>query len=219
MNTKILNFSIKFNKKNKDIAIYLDKVLINKNQIKTTQNLLIGYDNTCPDTKNGEYIRLEVGSKKIVIYNDYYSSFPVYIYENINNIILSNSIEALHIFGELKLQISSRMIYRYFGFGFIPFRNNTIYKDISLMPPNSKIVITNELKLSSKALNIFNHKSNIDNIKAVYNELNNSFRNKTLLFKSHKPIFCLTSGLDSLLGGFLLKKKQYWNFYNNFWLI
>ena len=150
MNTKILNFSIKFDKKNKDIIIYLDKVLIKKNQIKTTLNLLIGYDNTCPETKNGEYIKLEIGSKKIVIYNDYYSSFPVYIYENKNKIILSNSIESLHMFGELKLQISSQMIYRYFGFGFIPFRSNTIYKDVSLMPPNSKIVLTNELELSSK---------------------------------------------------------------------
>ena len=208
MNTKILNFSIKFNKKDKDTSVFLDKVLVKKNQIKTTLNLLIGYENTYPKTKNGEYIKLKLENEKIVIHNDFYSSFPVYIYENKNKIILSNSIEGLRIFEELELQISSKMIYRYFGFGFIPFTSDTVYNNVSLMPPNSKIIINRGLKLSSKTINIFNHKLNIYNVKKVYEELNISFINKTSLFRNENPIFCLTSGLDSLLGSFLLKKNN-----------
>ena len=62
------------------------------------------------------------------------------------------------------------MIYRYFGFGFIPFRNNTVYKNVSLMPPNSKIILNKTMELSSKAIDIFNHKSKIYNLSRVYEE-------------------------------------------------
>ena len=37
--------------------------------------------------------------------------------------------------------------------------------------------------------------------------LNNSFLNKISHFKDEKPIFCLSSGLDSLLASYLFKNN------------
>ena len=83
--------------------------------------------------------------------NDCFSAHPVYIYRDNAKYILSNTIIGLTYFNDIKIIISKDLIYEYFTFGYIPFRNNILYKDVSLLAPNSNITIDNRVSIKSNS--------------------------------------------------------------------
>ena len=205
---RIFDFSIEFSKKRTRNRIYIDHNPLGQKDLHKNEKFIIGYKNKYR-LDSDEKIILIISKNRISIQNDYFSSYPVYIFEDRNKILISNTIEGLNQFEILNLEISSDLIYTYFTFGYIPFENSTIYKNVTLMPPNSSIDIEKTFILKEKPINIFDHQKEKVYIDKLFNNLNDSAVGKLKDFEFQKSLFCLTSGQDSLLGALLLKKHGF----------
>jgi hypothetical protein len=207
MTESISNFTIKHDYKSKSTRVSINNKIIN-NKSKRNKSYIVGYQYSTSGINEGEYIKLSIGKKHIQLGNDCFSAYPVYVYRDNVKLILSNTIIGLTYFNDIKISISRDSIYEYFTFGYIPFRDNIIYKDISLLAPNSIITIDNRVSIKSNSSKIFNHEKPLNDIDILYDALNESIINKTSGFNSENSVFCLTSGEDSMLGGCLLRNND-----------
>ncbi len=201
----IRNFTIIYNIENKNFQIQIDHKIIK--EIKNSENYIIGYQYKNNGFNDGEYIKLCIEKEKITLENDRFSAYPVYLYRDAKEVILANTIEGLTTISDTKISINSDLIYEYFTFGYIPFQSKITYNNISLIEPNTIVVIDKKVSIKSIPSEIFNHKKPFNNVDLLYSVLNESIINKTRGFTANESVFCMSSGQDSLLGSCLFKKN------------
>ena len=179
-----------------------------KIDINKKYSFLIGYKSN--KFLSTEYISIKT-DKKITITNDIFGAYQIYYYKNKEIEILSNSIEEICKLRP-EVNISSEMIYKYFSFGYLPFSQNTIYKNIKLIKNNSKISISKNFKIISDNYNLFKKRVNFKTASKDFKEL---FHNKIDNKNINQSALCLTSGYDSLLSLVYAKKINVTTFGNN----
>ena len=108
------------------------------------------------------------------------------------------------------------MIYKYFSFGYLPFSQNTIYKNIKLIKNNSRISISKNFKIISDNYNLFKKRVNFKTASKDFKEL---FHNKIDNKNINQSALCLTSGYDSLLSLVYAKKIKVTTFETTIHLI
>lgn len=206
---KIEDFCILKNKKTNqlDIKFYKNNFNEIKNPEKQESSFLIGYKYTHEDYEDGEYVSIHVNGKIIKIKNDIYSSIPVYNFENSNYFVSSTSIYLINEMLPKKLNLDSDILYMYFAFGYIPASRKTIYKNIKIMEANTELVIGDEIVQRTKP-KLFQKIETAKNIACVVESFSNAINLKCQEALSGETIFCLTSGLDSLLGALSLKSQK-----------
>ncbi len=202
---KINDFLLVFSKKNKSKKIKFFRGSFKEINIqdKNENTFLIGYINNFVDYFDGEFVKIIKKNKNFEIINDYYASIPIYLYTSEKYIILTTSINLLkEEITDTTLKINEKNIYDYFSFGFMAATNDTIYENVSTINPNTKIVISD--KVVSKENQILDISTFYDfKIPTIFQ---NNVNYKTSVIDKNL-IFCLTSGMDSLIGGLSLKKS------------
>lgn len=165
-------------------------------------NYIVGY--TLKSTNNdfdGEYIKLNINKNKLSIINDTYASYNLYHYRDNSIDIFSTSIDEIFKVKFVKKTVILSRLYKYFGFGYIPASQEIIFKNFKIIEGNSEIKINNNVLINRTNYDLFS--KNKTNFASLYKSLINSVKLK--LYKKKKIIFCLTGGLDTLLGTFAIK--------------
>lgn len=207
--TRIADFCILKNKKTNqlDIKFYNNYF----NEIKTPEtkeySFFIGYKYTHEDYDDGEYVSIHVNGEIIKINNDIYSSIPVYIYENSSYLVSSTSIYLINEMLPYNIDLDSDILYTYFAFGYIPAVSKTIYKNIRTMEPNTELVIGNKIVQRTRP-KLFQKIENSKSVSKLIESFSNSVKLKCQEASAGETTFCISSGLDSLLGALSLKSQK-----------
>ena len=170
---------------------------------------LIGYSTEKlikDDYYDGEYIKLTKSGSNILIRNDPYGSFPVFIWDQDGSVLISNSINFLAMYSKKQLYLDSSRIYEYFLIGY-SILSKTIYKNINCLEPKSSILLSNRMSLKKiyKESFLDSKDLNTKGTKEIVDSFKHSIFYKLKPVDNKKATLGLTGGHDSLLGGLALK--------------
>jgi hypothetical protein len=211
--TRIKTFKVIFDKKKKNFLFYFEDLKNNWHFSKIKKNYFLGYFYEEYQKTSGEYLKICIDNNYLEIINDKFGTYNVFIYNNPTHTIISNSLSNILEDRDKKqnidINIQSENIYEYFCWGYMPASKETIYNEIETLPPNGRIIITDEIKISNKKYDIF-QKEKVKYSKEKYFEILKSEISKTIKNIKKKSIYIgLTSGKDSLLGSLILHNLNY----------
>ena len=203
MSEQINKFFISFAKKKFQISIWKNnKIIISKK--KNLQSFIFGYKDA---NDKGEFISINYNTYNLILKNDENGTCPCYIYNDKKNIYLSNSIDEIARYQ--KLEINSKLLKKYFFYGFLPDDFSTIYKNIKILKPNTHIKINDKFLIKENFKNIFFRPKRKIGISKLTQSLKKSVEEKIKFLKKEKIALMLTSGFDSLLSIAILKDLNF----------
>lgn len=180
---KINNFFVSYNKNNKKL----------KTNLNTFGVYYMGY-------LDDEFIKIEYSLNNFLISNDKLATIPCFVYDDNNFLIVTSQIKNIIDVGIL-IDVDSSLLHQFFSFGYLPGNEDTLYKNITFLKPNSNIIINNDnFYIKNNEENIFQYKySNEDLLENIFNKMKKFSLKENLLFG-------LTGGNDSIFGLMVLKK-------------
>ncbi|MBJ13308.1 MAG: hypothetical protein CMG62_09605 [Candidatus Marinimicrobia bacterium] len=205
---KVKNFIIEFNKSPISSQGFFWNDDFAKATMETGQTYIIGYiyNEDLNNCKDGEYVIINYLKDAINIVNDSFSTYPIFIFQEKEKVLISNSIKIINQFSNRPLTLNGDKIYSYFSIGY-NIVGETLYKDIKYLKPGSEILIKNELVIKNKQLNRFekNNKNDLK-VKKIFKLFKEALIHKIKIIEHKESVFGLTGGYDSLLGLLFLKE-------------
>jgi hypothetical protein len=204
---KIKDFLIEHCLREKKKKLFIKDKLIK--EVKSNIDIILGYKFIKKNQNFGEYVELNFNNGIVTIKNDDFGTYPVYIYKSKNKILISTCLSWLIKKNNKILHVDSRQLYIYFGWGYIPASNKTLYKGITTLEPRETLILNKILKIKKDKLQLFkDFKSNfkisefLKLIKIKIFEIFNKYNFK-------KSYLGLTAGHDSLLGSLLINNSGF----------
>ena len=196
----IKNFSKKEN------LLYVWSLKKNKKEkikIKKDCNYIIGYLHN--NNKDGEFIKIKNKNNVTKIENDIYASHHLYKYSDKTEkfVVYSNSIDEIFKIKETEKILNIKKTYEYFAYGYLPSTSKTIYNNITLVKGSTKVKINSQINEVRKDYNIFEKKDLKTTASKLKLRLIGAIKQK--IKDSSSSTFCMTGGLDTLLGSYFIK--------------
>ena len=203
----IKDFLIDYDKKKQKKKFFIKGKITT--EVKKNISFLIGYKILKNKQKFGEYLDIKFKNRIIKINNDDFGTYPVYIFKSLNRILISSCLSWLINKTNKEININIKQLYTYFGWGYIPASNCTLYDNIKTLGPKETLILGKKLSIKKYKTELFKKKNIKLNINIFFNLLQNKILNIFNVIDYKKSYMGLTSGYDSLLGTQLINKNNF----------
>lgn len=189
---------------------------LNKQVINHISKTLINYKNFIRCKGNYNIIKYNINQNQLIISNDQFGFFPLFIYNDSDIFIFCNDFEPIIKFKKHNLKINTNSIWEYFLCG-SPLNDKTFFCDINMMPAGHTYHITQKyikIKRQYQKLLIKKNKKKIEEVADLYYKTFKSELSQILNWSDDKLSITLTGGTDTrmILGAMGEKERKKRNF-------